>query len=65
MEVHLNENESFESLIRRFSKKVEKDDIIKIHKNNLAFEPKSVKRQQQKKNKLRKSRETSRENNRR
>tara|TARA_R100001244_G_C5101078_1_gene118817 strand:- start:173 stop:370 length:198 start_codon:yes stop_codon:yes gene_type:complete len=65
MEVHLNENESFESLIRRFSKKVEKDEIIKIHKNHFAFEPKSVKRQQQKKNKLRKSRETSRENNRR
>jgi ribosomal protein S21 len=58
MDVKLKKGETFEKMLRRFSKKVQKDELIDTYRKKQVFEPKSVKRQQQKANKLRKSRES-------
>ena len=74
MQVKLKKNETFEKLLRRFKKRVEKDDnnllfsklseskddIIKTFRSNQEFVPKSVARQQKKADKLRKSKENGR-----
>tara|TARA_R100001015_G_C4544945_1_gene108112 strand:+ start:369 stop:554 length:186 start_codon:yes stop_codon:yes gene_type:complete len=60
MRIVANKNEPFEKLIRRFKKAVEKDDIIKTYREKSEFTPKSVAKQQKKKDKLRKSRENGR-----
>ena len=52
MQVKLKKNETFEKLLRRFKKRVEKDDIIKTFRSNQEFVPKSVARQQKKADKL-------------
>jgi ribosomal protein S21 len=57
MEVHLRKDESFEKLIKRFSKKVQKEEILETYRDHLVFESKSIKRQRQKADKLRKSRQ--------
>ena len=58
MDVKLKKGETFEKMLRRFSKKVQKDELIDTYRKKQVFEPKSVKRQRQKANKLRKSRES-------
>ena len=57
MQVNLKKNETFEKLLRRFKKNLQKDDTLNTYREKQQFTPKSVKRQQQKANKLRKSRE--------
>jgi|TARA_R100000781_G_scaffold114946_1_gene88000 ribosomal protein S21 len=57
MEVTAKNNEPFEKLMKRFTKKVQKEGLLETYRDHLVFEPKSVKRQQQKANKLRKSRQ--------
>ena len=57
MIVKLKKNETFEKLLRRFKKKMQKDDLLKTYRDKQEFVPKSVRRQYQKANKLRKSRE--------
>ena len=57
MKVTARKNETFEKLLRRFKKNLQKDDTLNTYRQQQEFVPKSVKRQQQKANKLRKSRE--------
>ena len=57
MKLTAKKNETFEKLLRRFKKSIEKDDIIKTYRKKSEFIPKSVQRQQKIKDKLRKSRE--------
>ena len=57
MQVNLKKNETFEKLLRRFKKQLQKDDTLNTYRQKQEFVPKSVKRQEQKANKLRKSRE--------
>ena len=57
MKVTAKKNETFEKLLRRFKKNLQKDDTLNAYREKQQFTPKSVKRQQQKANKLRKSRE--------
>tara|TARA_R100001015_G_C4617820_1_gene174194 strand:+ start:1143 stop:1325 length:183 start_codon:yes stop_codon:yes gene_type:complete len=57
MQVNLKKNETFEKLLRRFKKQLQKDDTLNTYRQKQEFVPKSVKRQEQKSNKLRKSRE--------
>jgi|TARA_R100000234_G_scaffold118107_1_gene97876 ribosomal protein S21 len=57
MQVNLKKNETFEKLLRRFKKQLQKDDRLNTYRQKQEFVPKSIKRQQQKANKLRKSRE--------
>ena len=57
MIVKLKKNETFEKLLRRFKKKLQKDDLLKTYRDKQEFVPNSVRRQNQKANKLRKSRE--------
>ena len=57
MKVTAKKNETFEKLLRRFKKNIQKDDTLNTYREKQQFTPKSVKRQQQKANKLRKSRE--------
>jgi ribosomal protein S21 len=57
MKVTAKKNETFEKLLRRFKKNLQKDDTLNTYRETQQFTPKSVKRQQQKANKLRKSRE--------
>ena len=57
MKVTARKNETFEKLLRRFKKNLQKDDTLNTYREKQQFTPKSVKRQQQKANKLRKSRE--------
>jgi|TARA_R100000030_G_scaffold98112_3_gene87710 ribosomal protein S21 len=57
MQVNLKKNETFEKLLRRFKKQLQKDDRLNTYRQKQQFVPKSVKRQEQKANKLRKSRE--------
>jgi small subunit ribosomal protein S21 len=59
MEIKARKNESFENLLRRFKKQLQKDDTLNIYRENQEFIPKSVKRKEKKTNKLRKSRENS------
>ena len=57
MQVNLKKNETFEKLLRRFKKQLQKDDRLNTYRQKQQFVPKSVKRQEQEANKLRKSRE--------
>ncbi len=57
MKVTAKKNETFEKLLRRFKKQLQKDDTLATYREKQEFVPKSVKKQQQKANKLRKSRE--------
>ena len=57
MKVTAKKNETFEKLLRRFKKSVEKEDTLKTYRNKQEFTPKSVERQYKIKNKLRKSKE--------
>ena len=57
MKVTAKKNETFEKLLRRFKKNLQKDDTLNTYREKQQFTPKRVKRQQQKANKLRKSRE--------
>ena len=57
MQVNLKKNETFEKLLRRFKKQLQKDDRLNTYRQKQEFVPKSVRRQYQKANKLRKSRE--------
>jgi len=57
MKVIAKKNESFEKLLRRFKKQLQKDDTLNTYRQKQEFVPKSVQKQQQKANKLRKSRE--------
>jgi len=59
MEIKAKKNESFEKLLRRFKKQMQKDDTLNIYRQKQEFTPKSVKRKEKKANKLRKSRENS------
>ena len=45
--------------MRRFKKKMQKEDTLNTHRKYQEFTPKSVKKQEQKANKLRKSRENN------
>jgi ribosomal protein S21 len=58
MEVKLKKGESFDKMLRRFTKKIQKEEVMDSYRKKQVFEPKSVKKQQQKANKLRKSRES-------
>ena len=58
MDVKLKKGESFDKMLRRFTKKIQKEEVMDSYRKKQVFEPKSVKRQHQKANKLRKSRES-------
>tara|TARA_R110002020_G_scaffold475539_1_gene710819 strand:- start:84 stop:278 length:195 start_codon:yes stop_codon:yes gene_type:complete len=64
MEVELRKGESFESLLRRFKRITQKEDIIGSYRKKQEFEPKSKLRQRKKADKLKKSRQTSKEDGR-
>ena len=59
MKVTAKKNESFEKLMRRFKKKMQKEDTLNTHRKYQEFTPKSVKKQEHKANNLRKSRENN------
>ena len=50
MQVNLKKNETFEKLLRRFKKQLQKDDRLNTYRQKQQFVPKSVKRQEQKAN---------------
>jgi small subunit ribosomal protein S21 len=54
-QVTLNENESFESLLRRFNKRVQQDGILAEIRRRGAYEKPSVKRKKKEATKRRKS----------
>jgi small subunit ribosomal protein S21 len=54
-EVNLGENESFESLLRRFNKRVQQDGILAEIRHRGAYEKPSVKRKKKDAIKRRKS----------
>lgn len=54
-EVTLNENESLESALRRFNRKLQQDGIFSEHRRREAYEKPSVKRKRKRAIKLRKS----------
>ena len=54
-EVNLGENESFESLLRRFNKRVQQDGILAEIRHRGAYEKPSVKRKKKEAIKRRKS----------
>ena len=56
MEVKLKKGESFDKMLRRFTKKIQKEEVMDSYRKKQVFEPKSVKRQHQKAYMLRKSR---------
>lgn len=58
--VAAGENESFESLLRRFSKKVQQDGILAEIRRRGSFEKPSVKRKKKEATKRRKSGRSSR-----
>jgi|3_EtaG_2_1085321.scaffolds.fasta_scaffold03732_7 ribosomal protein S21 len=64
MEVKLKNGESFESLFRRFKRMTQKEDIVGLCRRKQEFEPKSKLRQRKKADKLKKSRQTSKEDGR-
>ncbi len=55
MDVVLGENETFESLLKRFNKKVQQDGILTEARRREHYEKPSVKRKKKKAAKLRKS----------
>ncbi|TET87381.1 MAG: 30S ribosomal protein S21 [Dehalococcoidia bacterium] len=58
--VSLGENESFESLVRRFNKRVQQDGILAEIRRRGAYEKPSVKRKKKEATKRRKSARSSR-----
>jgi small subunit ribosomal protein S21 len=58
-EVRLGEGESFESLIRRFTRKVQQEGIISEVRRRGFFEKPSIKRKRKEATKRRKSNRTS------
>ena len=58
--VSLGDNESFESLVRRFNKKVQQDGILAEIRRRGAYEKPSVKRKKKEATKRRKSARSSR-----
>lgn len=54
-EVHLAEGETFESLLKRFNKRVQQDGILSEIRRRGHFEPPSVKRKKKEAAKRRKS----------
>ncbi len=58
--VSLGENESFESLVRRFNKKVQQDGILAEIRRRGSYEKPSVKRKKKEATKRRKSGRSSR-----
>ena len=61
-EVQLNDGERFESLIKRFNKRVQQDTIIPETRRRQYFEPPSSTRKRKADMKLRKSRKTTLKN---
>jgi len=59
-QVTLSENESFESLLRRFNKRVQQDGILAEIRRRGAYEKPSVKRKKKEATKRRKSGRTAR-----
>jgi small subunit ribosomal protein S21 len=59
-EVKAGENESFESLLRRFNKKVQQDRILAETRRRESYEKPSIKRKRKEAAKRRKSAKTSR-----
>jgi len=64
-EVRLDEKESFESLLRRFNRKVQQDGILSEMRRREFFEKPSIKRKRKEAAKRRKSARASRSNIRR
>jgi len=62
--VHADDNESFDSLLRRFKKKVQGDRILSEIRKRRYFEQPSIVRKRKRAAKLRKSRRTSLKDNR-
>ena len=58
--VTISENESFESLLRRFSKRVQQDNVLSEVRRREHYEKPSVKRKRKEAAKRRKSARTSR-----
>jgi len=58
--VSLGDNESFESLVRRFNKKVQQDGILAEIRRRGSYEKPSVKRKKKEATKRRKSSRSSR-----
>ncbi|MDP3062481.1 MAG: 30S ribosomal protein S21 [Chloroflexota bacterium] len=58
-EVRLSEGESFESLLKRFNKRVQQDGILSEIRRREHFEPPSMRRKKQEAAKRRKSRRNS------
>ncbi len=63
--VHADDNESFDSLLRRFKKKVQRDRILSEIRKRRYFEQPSIVRKRKRAAKLRKSRRTTLKNSRR
>ena len=59
-EVRLAEGETFDSLLRRFNKRVQQDGILSEIRRRQHFEPPSIKRKKKEATKRRKSRRNSR-----
>jgi len=58
--VNIGDNESFESMLRRFNRKVQQDGILAEIRRRGSFEKPSVKRKKKEATKRRKSSRTSR-----
>ena len=58
-EVHQMEGETFESMLRRFNKRVQQDGILSEARRRAHFEPPSVTRKKKESAKRRKSRKNS------
>jgi len=59
-EVNIGENESFESLLRRFNKRVQQDGILAEIRHRGAYEKPSIKRKKKEAIKRRKSSRSAR-----
>lgn len=55
-EVHIREGESFESLLKRFTRRVQHEGVLREFKRRRHFEAPSIKRKRKEAVKLRKSR---------
>ena len=64
-EVNVGENESFESALKRFTKKVQQDGILSEYRRRQYYEKPSVKRKKKEAAKRRKSLRTTMRDNRR
>ncbi|MCY4475403.1 MAG: 30S ribosomal protein S21 [Chloroflexi bacterium] len=62
VEVKNREGESFEAMLRRFTRSVQHEGIISEARRRKAFEPPSVTRKKQLAGKLRKSRKSTEKN---